>query len=293
MSLSDNHMEGKLCLVTGGTAGIGLSTAEMLASRGADLILLGRDEERGRAAVADIEGATGRRPNVISVDLSDQSAVREFCTWLTSTHPRLDVLVNNAGAMFGRRRLSADGIEMTFALNHLSYFMLANLLIPSLQAVPRARILNVASDAHLGTTIDFGDLQGERHYSGWRAYKRSKLCNLLFTYELARRLAGSSITANALHPGFVSSRIGVRNEWTGPLVWKLLTSFAISPERGAETSVYLASSPDVESVSGKYFAKSKVKPSSHASCDPVTAKRLWDLSAELTRLGGIALPARA
>jgi retinol dehydrogenase-12 len=293
MSLSDNHMDGKLCLITGGTAGIGLSTAKMLAKRGADLILLGRDGNRGRAAVADIERATGRRPGFVSVDLSDQSAVRQFCARLASTHPRLDVLVNNAGAMFGRRQLSADGIEMTFALNHLSYFMMANLLIPSLQAAPRARILNVASDAHLGATLDFSDLQGARRYSGWRAYKRSKLCNLLFTYELARRLEGSSITVNALHPGFVSSRIGVRNEWTGSLVWKLLTLFATSPERGAETSVYLASSPDVESVSGKYFAKSKVKPSSHASRDTVTAKRLWDLSAELTGLAGCALPARA
>jgi len=182
---------------------------------------------------------------------------------------------------------------MTFALNHLSYFMMGNLLIPSLQAAPRARIVNVASDAHSGARIDFDDLQGERRYSGWRAYKRSKLCNLLFTYELARRLEDSSITANALHPSFVNSRIGVRNEWTGSLVWKLLTLFAISPERGAETSVYLASSLEVESVSGKYFAKSKVKTSSRVSRDPVSAKRLWDLSTALTGLDGIALPARA
>jgi len=293
MSPAESNMGGKLCLVTGGTAGIGLSTAKVLAQRGADVILLGRDEKRGRAAVAELERATGRTTKFVSVDLSDQQAIRQFASWLDSTYPRLDVLVNNAGAMFGRRQLSADGIEMTFALNHLSYFMMSNLLLPSLQAAGRARIVNVASRAHVGVSIDFADLQSERRYGGWQAYKRSKLCNLLFTYELSRRLKGTPITANALHPGFVSSEIGVRNGWTVRFVWNLLTLIASSPERGAETSIYLASSPEVESISGKYFVKSRMQPSSRVSYDPVSAQRLWDVSASLAKLEEIALPASA
>jgi retinol dehydrogenase-12 len=292
MPVNESSMINKLCLVTGGTAGIGLSTAKMLAERGADLLLLGRNEQRGQAAVADVERATGRAPEFISVDLSNQSAVHAFAARFNETHPRLDVLINNAGGMFGRRQLSADGIEMTFALNHLAYFSLTTLLMPSLRAAERARIVNVASDAHFGIELDFEDLQSERRYSGWRAYKRSKLCNLLFTNELSRRLEGSSITANALHPGFVSSEIGVRNGWTFGLVWSLLTLFAISPERGAETSAYLACSPEVEPMSGKYFAESQVKPSSRVSYDREAAKRLWDVSVSLTGLEGIEMPSR-
>lgn len=290
MGVNEGTMVNKLCLVTGGTAGIGLSTAKMLAERGTDLILLGRDEKRGWAAVADVKRASGKTPEFVPVDLSDQSSIRAFAARFNSTHPRLDVLVNNAGGMFGRRQLSADGIEMTCALNHLAYFLLTNLLMPALRSAPRARIVNVASDAHSGVNLDFEDLQNERRYRGWLAYKRSKLCNLLFTYELSRRLEGSSITVNALHPGFVNSKIGVRNGWTAGLVWNLLTLFAISPERGAETSAYLACSPKVESVSGKYFAKSKKKPSSRVSNDPVSAKKLWDVSVSLTGLEESALP---
>jgi len=293
MPVNESNMVDKLCLLTGGTAGIGLSTAKMLAERGAELILLGRDEQRGEAAVADVKRATGRAPAFMSVDLSNQSEIRAFATGFSETHARLDVLINNAGGMFGRRQLSADGIEMTFALNHLAYFSLTTLLMPSLRGAERARIINVASDAHFGIELDLEDLQSERRYSGWRAYKRSKLCNLLFTYELARRLEGSSITANALHPGFVSSEIGVRNGWTFGLVWKFLTLFAISPERGAETNAYLACSPEVEAISGQYFAKSQIKASSRVSYDGMAAKRLWDISVSLTGLEGIALPARA
>jgi retinol dehydrogenase-12 len=293
MPVNESSMVDKLCVVTGGTAGIGLNTAKMLAERGAELILLGRNEQRGQTAVADVKRATGRVPEFMSVDLSNQSAVRAFAARFNENHPRVDVLINNAGGMFGRRQLSTDGIEMTFALNHLAYFSLTTLLMPRLRAAERARIVNVASDAHFGIELDFEDLQTERRYSGLRAYKRSKLCNLLFTYELSRRLEGSSITANALHPGFVSSEIGVRNGWTVALVWSLLTLFAISPERGAETSAYLACSAEVESISGEYFAKSQITPSSRVSCDREAAKRLWDISVSLTGLEGTALPARA
>jgi len=291
MGVNDCTMVDKLCLVTGGTAGIGLSTARMLAEKGADVIMLGRDERRGRAAVAEVARTSRKSPVFLSVDLSDQSAMRRFAARFNSSHPRLDVLVNNAGAMFGRRQLSADGIEMTFALNHLAYFLLTHLLLPSMQAAPHARIVNVASDAHMGVDLDFGDLQNERRFSGWLAYKRSKLCNLLFTYELSRRLRGSRITANALHPGFVDSAIGVRNVWTFGLFWNLLTLFAISPERGATTSAYLACSPEVESVSGKYFVKSRMKPSSRQSYDPASARTLWDASASLTGIEASTLPA--
>jgi len=290
MVIDEATMVNKLCLVTGGTAGIGLSTARMLAQRGADLILLGRNERRGQAAVAEVQRATGKTPEFVPVDLSDQSAIRDFAARFSAAHPKLDVLINNAGGMFGRRKLSADGVEMTFALNHLAYFLLTNLLMPKLRAAEQARIVNVASDAHFGAKLDFDDLQSERGYRGWNAYKRSKLCNLLFTYELSRRLEGSSISANALHPGFVSSEIGIRNGWTLGLVWNFLTLFAISPERGAGTSAYLACSPDVNSVSGKYFAKSQIKPSSRASYDLAAAKRLWDASVYLTGSEGIALP---
>ncbi|MCG6862255.1 MAG: SDR family oxidoreductase [Chromatiaceae bacterium] len=293
MRENEGNMVNKLCLVTGGTAGIGLSTAKMLAERGADLILLGRNEERGQAAVAYVKHSGGKTPEFLPVDLSDQSAIRAFAARFNSTHPRLDVLVNNAGGMFGRRQLSANGIEMTFALNHLAYFLLSHLLMPSLRSAQRARIVNVASDAHFGVNLDFENLQNERRYSGWLAYKRSKLCNLLFTYELSRRLEGTSITANALHPGFVNSEIGVRNSWTAGFVWSLVTLFAVSPERGAETSAYLASSSEVQSVSGKYFAKSRMKPSSRASYDHVSAKKLWDVSASLTQLDETALLASA
>ena len=293
MRINDGPMDNKLCLITGGTAGIGISTAKMLAQRGADLILLGRNEGRGQTAVSEVERAGGKKPEFVSVDLSVQSAIRAFADRFNSDHSSLDVLVNNAGGMFGRRHLSADGIEMTFALNHLGYFLLTNLLMPSLVSAPRARIVNVASDAHFGAGLDFEDLQNEHRYSGWQAYKRSKLCNLLFTYELSRRLEGSSITANALHPGFVNSDIGTRNGWTAGFAWSLLTLFAVSPERGAETSAYLACSPEVESVSGKYFAKSQAKPSSGASYDHVSAKKLWDASVPLTGLEETGLPAGA
>ncbi len=290
MTPTENPMNDRLCIITGGTAGIGLCTAKMLARRGARVILLGRDQDRGRAALAALEGANAKAAEFHAVDLSNQSALRDFADRFRAGYPRLDILINNAGGMFGRRLRSADGIEMTFALNHLGYFMLTLLLLPALRNADRARIVNVASDAHFGVRLDFEDLQSERRYLGWMAYKRSKLCNLYFTYELSRRLAGSGITVNALHPGFVKSEIGVRHAWTVPPLWNFLTLFATSPERGAETSLYLACSAEVEAVSGIYFAKSRAKPSSPASYDPTAARRLWDASLALTGLEGDACP---
>lgn len=290
MNATDANMNNKICLITGATAGIGLSTARILAQRGAQVILLGRDKERGQSAVANIKQATGRIVEFMSADLSDQAAIRDFAARYKSSYSRLDVLVNNAGGMFGRRQISVDGIEMTFALNHLSYFLLTNLLMPSLQAAPQARVVNVSSDAHFGIKLDLENLQSEGQYSGWLAYKRSKLCNLLFTYELSRRLKETDITSNALHPGFVNTQIGIRNSWTNRLIWKIFTQFAISPEHGAQTSAYLACSSDVASVTGSYFANCRIKPSSQESRDLLVAKRLWDISVLHTRFEEINLP---
>jgi NAD(P)-dependent dehydrogenase (short-subunit alcohol dehydrogenase family) len=187
--------------------------------------------------------------------------------------------------MFGRRALSADGIEMTFALNHLGYFLLTHELLPMLRAAPRARIVNVASRAHRGVNLRFDDLQHERRYYGWIAYKRSKLANLLFTYELARRLeatGGTRVTANALHPGFVATDIGVANGFLAGIVWRAVALAAITPEQGARTSIHLASAPEVDGVSGQYFVKTRPERSSDVSYDREAATRLWDISAELT-----------
>jgi len=280
--MTETPMDGKICLVTGGTAGIGLVTARSLAEQGAQVIVVGRDRRKGEAAAA---APGGNRPGAVTfaaADLADQGEVRRLADELGARLPRLDVLVNNAGAMFGRRALSADGIEMTFALNHLGYFLLTHELLPMLRAAPRARIVNVASRAHRGVNLHFDDLQHERRYYGWIAYKRSKLANLLFTYELARRLEDTRVTANALHPGFVATDIGVANRLLAGVVWRAVALAAITPEQGARTSIHLASAPEVEGVSGEYFVKGRQQRSSDVSYDREAATRLWDISAELT-----------
>lgn len=285
-------MAGKVCLVTGGTGGIGLVTARELAALGADVTVVGRDRRRGEAALAVIgraaeaaaAGARGGSVAFLPADLADQSEIRRLTASIAALHPRLDVLINNAGGLFGRRRLSADGVEMTFALNHLSYFLLTQLLMPVLAAAPAARIVNVASAAHKGVSLDFNDLQGEEHYNRWLAYKRSKLANILFTYELARRLDGQPITANCLHPGFVATDIGSRHGFVPNLLWSIGKLYAISPEDGAQTSVFLASAAQVAGISGRYFVRSREKRSSAASYDREAAVRLWDVSVNLTGL---------
>lgn len=278
-------MAGKTCLVTGGTTGIGFVTARELARKGAAVSLVGRDRERGEAALHRLrQVAPQARVTYLPADLSDQAGVRRLADAVLGLHPRLDVLVNNAGGLFGRRRLSADGIEMNFALNHLSYFLLTHLLMPALRAAAPARVVNVASAAHKGVSLDFDDLQGEERYDRWLAYKRSKLANIMFTYELARRLEGRDITANCLHPGFVATDIGARHGFVPAILWSIGKLYAISPEDGARTSVFLASSPEVEGVSGRYFSKCKPKPSSEASYNREAWVRLWDVSANLTGL---------
>jgi retinol dehydrogenase 12 len=285
MANAVNLMHGKVCVVTGATSGIGLVTAQILARQGATVIVVGRNPERGAATVSHIRQETGNSAVELMVaDLSAQAQVRQLASEIQRRFPRLDVLINNAGALFSRRQLSQDGIEMTFALNHLAYFLLTNLLLDPLKASVSARIINVSSEAHRGAGLDFTDLQGQRSYSGWRAYARSKLANILFTYELARRLEGTSVSANALHPGFVATNFGRNNRGIMAMGFRILQLAAISPEAGARTIIHLASAPEVKDISGRYFVKQKAVRSSQVSYDRAAAERLWQSSAQLTRL---------
>lgn len=285
--MMDEAMNGKACLITGGTGGIGLVTARALAARGANVMIVGRSRGAGEAAVATIrrEGGT---VDFLQADLSRQSEVRRVAVSAADRFGRLDVLINNAGGMFRPRTLSADGIEMTFALNHLAYFLLSNLLLPALRDAGQSRIVNVASEAHRGVAPRFDDLEAERGYGGgWYVYKRSKLANLLFTYELARRIDGTPVSVNAVHPGFVATDIGVRNKLVPGWLWRLASFAAISPDEGARTTIHVAASRDVDGMHGKYFVKCKVATSSPESYDREAAERLWAISEAMTE------PARA
>ncbi|SVD16954.1 uncharacterized protein METZ01_LOCUS369808, partial [marine metagenome] len=278
-------MVGKTCLVTGATNGIGRVTALELAHMGADVLIAGQDPARCALTAADIREESGN-PNVdfLVADLSSQEEVRRLAKEFKERRQRLDVLLNNAGAINISRRKSADGIELTFALNHLSCFLLTNLLLDVLSASSPARGVNVASSVHEKAKIDLFDIHAPRRYSGFRAYSRSKLCNLLFTYELARRLEGTGVTANALHPGLVATNILTNNGILGRFLNMLLGVRGISVEAGALTSVYAASSPELEGVSGKYLDKKQIVPSSSRSFDEAQAAALWELSASLTGL---------
>ena len=259
---------------------------------GAEVLIVGRSSERCAATRERIRTETGTAAvDSLIADLSIQADVRRLAGQVRERCPRLDVLVNNAGGMYLTRRESIDDIEMTFALNHLSYFLLTNLLLPLIKQSAPARIVNVASDAHQGGLIDFDDLQRRKSYSGWGAYKQSKLANILFTYELSRQLEGSGVTANTLHPGFV--RTNFFQDWGGwvGFITKVGASMiALTPEQGARTSIYLASSPEVRDVTGQYFVKEKPARSSKRSHDRTVAQRLWQISEELT---GISADGRA
>ena len=278
-------MSGKVCLVTGATSGIGEVTAEELARKGATVVLVGRNPQKCEATVGRIRERTGNLAvEALVADLSSQAEVRRLADEFRRRYDRLDVLVNNAGALFMERREGVDGVEMTFALNHLAYFLLTNLLLDRLKASAPSRIVVVSSDAHRGVTMDFEDLQGRRKFKGFRAYSRSKLANVLFVRELARRLEGTGVTANALHPGFVASGFFSGD---GPAWWamrRLAALFAVTPEQGAKTSVYLASSPEVEGVTGRYFVKEEPVEPSSAARDEEAARRLWRVSEEMTGL---------
>jgi NAD(P)-dependent dehydrogenase (short-subunit alcohol dehydrogenase family) len=279
-------MQGKVCVITGATSGIGLVAAEQLAAMGARLVLVGRDKARGEAAMARIKRRTaGAEIRIHYADLSRLVEMSRLGSEIAAVEPRIDVLLNNAGAMFAARRVTEDGLERTFAVNHMAYFVLTNRLEERLAAAAPSRIVNTASDAHRGNTLDFDDLQSERRYRGLTAYGRSKLANILFTRELARRLAGSGVSANCLHPGFVASRIADNNSGAFRLGVTIAKSlWGLSPERGAQTMVYLASSPEVAGVTGGYFAKSRPATPTAAAQDDAAARRLWDESARIATL---------
>ncbi len=280
------EMHGKVCLVTGANSGIGKSTALALSRMGANVVMVCRSRDRGEAARAYITTQSGNESvDLLIADLSSQRATRQAAEEFRRRYERLDVLVNNAGAILGARQATEDGLEATFALNHLSYFLLTNLLLDVLKASAPSRIVNVSSTAHEGATIDFDDLQGERRYDGRRAYGLSKLANVLFTHELARRLEGTGVTTNCLHPGVVATNIAKEAVLWLRLAWTLLRPVLLSPDQGAETVIYLASSPELEGVTGKYFIKKTQVTSSPESHNRDVARRLWQVSTELTRLG--------
>jgi NAD(P)-dependent dehydrogenase (short-subunit alcohol dehydrogenase family) len=273
-------------VITGGNAGIGKETAVALAQQGANVVITARDARRGREAVEDVRERSGSdRVEVMALDLADLASVRDFACDFTAQHDRLDVLVNNAGLIQTSRTETVDGFETTFGVNHLGPFLLTQLLLDQIRASAPSRIVVVSSDAHKQARkgLDFDDLMSERSYSAFGVYGKTKLANIYFTRELARRLDGADTTANALHPGFVASRFG-RDGDTGKLgeiAMVLGRPFAISPEKGARTSVYLASSPDVAGTSGAYFYKCRDKQPSAAARDDEAARRLWAVSEEL------------
>ena len=280
------RLEGKEIVITGATDGIGKVTARELAKMGASVTIVARNAEKAGAVIKELRTAAGHdRIGFVRADLSSQKSIRGAAETIKGRLKRLDVLINNAGAMYSRRELSEDGIERTFALNHLGYFLFTNLLLDQLKASAPSRIINVASAAHNGVKLDMGDLQGAKGYSGWKAYQRSKLANIYFTYELACRLAGTNVTVNALHPGFVASSFGNNNRGLARALFSVAkTLFAISEVNGARTSVYLASSPDVEGVTGKYFDSRREVRSSPASYDDQKWRELWRASEKLTGL---------
>lgn len=284
MTDTTTSLAGKVCLVTGATGGIGLITAQTLAERGATVVLVSRSAAKCAEVAARITAQTGNaHVSYLDGDLSSMAQVRAVAEQFLAQHERLDVLVNNAGAVFASRQVSADGYEMTMALNHLNYFYLTQLLQDRLLASAPARIVNVSSDAHKMGSMRFDDLMSERGYNGFGVYSMSKLANVLFTYELARRLEGSGVTANALHPGFVASNFGRSNGGMWNMFMPVVQLFAISPQRGAETSIHLAASPAVEGVTGQYFDKKRAVASSPASHDIAAQRRLWEVSEQLVK----------
>ena len=286
-------LSARTCMVTGASRGIGKATAAALAGMGAHVVLVCRDRERGEAAQGEIRARSGSETvELMTADLSSQRQIRQLAADFRSKHDRLHVLVNNAGAYNTERLLSEDGHELTFAVNHLAHFLLTNLLLDLLKTSAPSRIVNVSSRSHMGATIDFDDPHRESGYRGISAYGQSKLANVLFTRELAHRLEGTGVTAHSLHPGLVRTGFGRNNGGAIGALFRVFQTrvfqivpipFILTPEQGAETSIYLASSPDVESVTGKYFVKKEPVPSSESSSDPALAARLWQVSEELAR----------
>jgi NAD(P)-dependent dehydrogenase (short-subunit alcohol dehydrogenase family) len=276
------RMQGKVVVITGGTSGIGEVAAERLAGMGARIVLVARDRTRGEAALTRLRSRNKSLAHSIHYgDLSRISEMKRVAAEIAAVERRIDVLINNAGAMFGSRQVTPDNLELTFAVNHMAYFVLTLGLSERLFASSPARVVNTASAAHRGNKLDFDDLKSMRGYSGFKVYGRSKLCNILFTRELSRRWSGKGVTANCLHPGFVATRFGDGSGGFLSLGTRLAKTFAISPEKGAETIVYLASSPEVANVSGGYFYQCRPATPTAEARDDATAQRLWLESAKL------------
>ena len=285
------ELTGRVCVVTGASRGIGRATAEQLAALGATLVLVSRRAEDGEAVAQAIAGESGAAlPEVVAADLSVQSSVRAAAAAIRARHRQIHVLINNAGVIVRQRELTVDGLERQFAVNHLAYFLLTRLLLDRLKAGAPSRIVNVTSGAHQGGTLDLNDLQSERRYDPVRVYGRTKLANILFTYELARRLEGTGVTANCVHPGVIATKL-LSDYMNVPVVGGALArTFGASPEKAAAAIVNLAASPEVEGVTGTYFDGRRVTRSSPASYDESLARRLWDASERLTGLAGVAAP---
>ena len=273
-----SSMKGKRVVITGPTKGIGRVTAVELAKMGAEMILVARDQARAKELASEIGGA-----DVFIGDLSSIAEVKRVGDEIVKKYDRIDVLINNAGAINMEREKTVDGLERTFATNHLAYFVLTDKLLPSLRNAPKARIVNVASEAHRQGSIDFDDLQFEKRWSGMGAYFASKLANILFTAELARRLEGTKVTANSLHPGTIASGFMTNNSGLIALGWKIISPFMASTEKGAKTTIFLASDPSVEGITGKYFEKCKERKPSRKARDMAAATRLWQVSEDLVR----------
>jgi len=277
-------MNDKICLVTGANSGIGKVTAKVLAAGGVTVIMVCRNRDKGEAARHEIVGKT-RNENVelMIADFSDLRQVRRLAAEVKAKYSRLHTLVNNAGAYNGKRMITADGYEMTFAVNHLGYFLLTVELLDLLKSSAPARIVNVASEAHRNSHINFDDLNLENGYSGWKAYAQSKLANVLFTYKLASKLEGTGATANCMHPGFVGTNIFNHVKGIGGKIVRLITPFMRTPEKGADTVIWLASSPEVEGITGRYFIDRKDRQSNQESYNVAIASRLWEVSEEMIR----------
>ena len=277
-------MGGKVALVTGGTSGIGKATATALAAMGADVVVVGRNRERGERAAAEIRAQTGGRVDLALADLSSRAEVRALAEEFRRRYDRLDVLVNNAGLVQSERTETVDGLETTFAINHLAPFLLTNLLQDMLEESAPSRVVTVSSEAERWGNIDFDDLQSRKKYRGFPVYGMTKLANILFTYELAERLKGTGVTATCMHPGAVNTRFGTDNSGPFTILFRAFKPFMRTPEQGADTLIWLASSPDVKGVSGRYYSDRKpIEPKKIAS-DPGARRRLWVESERLTGL---------
>jgi NAD(P)-dependent dehydrogenase (short-subunit alcohol dehydrogenase family) len=275
-------MDGKVALVTGGTSGIGKATAMALAAMGADVVVVGRDRERGERAAAEIRAQTGSRVDLALADLASQAGVRELAEGFKGRYDRLDLLINNAGLVQSTRTESPDGLETTLAINHLAPFLLTNLLLDTLKESAPSRVVTVSSEAERWGNIDFDDLQSKKKYRGFPVYGMTKLANIMFTYELAERLEGTGVTATCMHPGAVNTRFGTNNRGPMTLLFRAFKPFMRTPEQGADTVIWLASSPEVEGVSGRYYADRKVIEPKKIANDPAARRRLWEESERLT-----------